>query len=582
MLVDTRELFLEVQSDLLLEARPTVDLETSGLNPWGTRFTKPDYIIGVAVATASGEYYFPFNHDQGRNLPPDLWDFFRLYLSNPDRVFGGFNYKFDQHFLYQAGVEYAPLIEDAMLSAHLLNENEATFTLKGLGNKYIESRADLEEEKLLERLREIGGGKGDMWRLDPREVEPYACDDVRLTRALLALHRPALKHWHLDELFKQICYYSVVTARMEARGLLLDLDRLEDLAADSGNRANESRALLEQEAGKPVNVNSSKQVCSLLGLESSRAEILETLAREDTPRGRLAARVLECRGWSSVNSRYYGPYAESMDASGVLRSSLSLHGTVSGRLSSSKPNLQAVARATEVFRVKEVFVSRPGYTLISMDYSQAEMRLACHYSKEETMTGMIERGEDLHTSTAQRLGIPRDAAKRINFGVIYGIGAGALSDQLKISREKAGEYLEQYHQLYPGFRVLMRACEQAAESQGYIRMWTGRMRRYDEQNPTHKAMSNLIQGGVAEMMRIAILRAAPIVRDLEGFMLLQVHDQVLYEIPDDRVEEAIPVLRDNMEDFDFHPAMRVEVSVGRRWGDLKVWTPPTPTKEGEA
>ena len=187
------------------------------------------------------------------------------------------------------------------------------------------------------------------------------------------------------------------------------------------------------------------------------------------------------------------------------------------------------------------------------------------------MSQLIREGADLHSSTAEALGIPRDAAKRINFGVIYGIGAGALSEQLRIDKKTAYKYLDQYHGLYPQFRVLMNACERMAEEKGHIRMWTGRMRHYDARNPTHKAMSNLIQGGVAEMMRVAITRAYPILHELGGYMILQVHDQVIYELPDEVVEMGVPILKANMENFDFDPAMTVDVSIGDRWGTMKQW-----------
>jgi DNA polymerase-1 len=226
-----------------------------------------------------------------------------------------------------------------------------------------------------------------------------------------------------------------------------------------------------------------------------------------------------------------------------------------------------------VFKVKDVFIARSGYTMVSMDYKQAEMRLASFYAEEETMANLIRNGEDIPSSTAKTLGIPRDAAKRINFGVIYGIGADSLSETLRIPRPTAAGYLKQYHNLYPGFRRLMNACESYANNHSFIRMWTGRKRHYDRANPTHKAMSNLVQGGVAEIMRVTILKLAPVVRDLQGYMLLQVHDNVVFEIPDENVMTAIPILKSIMEDMPFDPAMVVDVSYGKRWGEMQEWQP---------
>lgn len=569
MLIDTIEKFESILPDLLLCRNPVVDVETDGLNAWGTSYSDRNQLIGLAVGTEKESYYFPYRHQTGTNLPFSTWEFFRQYLSNPDRVYGGFNYKFDMHMLWQEGIPYATNIEDAMLSAHLLNENEASFRLKALGDRYLGAGSSQAEAVLMERLKEVGGKKSNMGWLDPVEVEPYATDDVRITRGLLDLHRPALQHWGLMEIWQQINYYSVITAHMENRGILIDVPLVEQYREEALSHLESSNAQLEELVGKPINANSSKQVCEVLGVKSSAARILESLAMHDDRQGRIARAVSEVRGWKSVDSRYYTPYLESIDRNSVLRTSLNLHGTISGRLSSSNPNLQAVARKTDVFRVKDVFIAREGYRLVSMDYSQAEMRLACFYAKEETMAGLIREGADLHTSTAERLGIPRDAAKRINFGVIYGIGANALSEQLRVSKTTAQEYLQQYHQLYPQFRVLMDACIASANRNGYIRMWTGRMRHYDDRNPTHKSMSNLIQGGVAEIMRVAITRAFPILHELGGYMLLQVHDQILYEVPEDRLELAVETLRYNMEDFEFDPKMTVDIGVGSNWGGLQ-------------
>lgn len=584
MLINTPESLEYAKQDMLSCLCPVVDTETDGLNPWGTMSSDPNHIIGISVYAEREAYYFPFRHQAGINLPIESMDFFRWYLSNPDRVFGGFNYKFDMHMLWQEGVPYAPNIEDAMLSAHLLNENEEEFRLKYLGDKYLPGVASHEESvlknKVVAECERLGipcsvvdnnphSWKAKMWVLPPEEVEPYACDDVRITKGLLDLHKPAMQYWQLYDIWKQVCYYAVETAKIECRGVVLDLDLINKYSGEATDMAKEPMARLREMCGYDINVNSSKQVCAFLQIDSSAAEILEVMAEGEG--GEAAKLVMLVRGWLSVKSRYYDPYLRLCDKESVLRTNLNLHGTISGRLSSTNPNLQAVARQTEVFKVKEVFVARPGCTMVSMDYSQAEMRLASFYAKEETMAGLLRNGADPHGSTAKLLGIPRDAAKRINFGVIYGIGKKELAMQLRIPEGKAAGYLKQYHALYPGFRKLMNACEAEAEQNGYIRMWTGRMRHYNAKTPSHKAMSNLVQGGVAEMMRVAIQKASVATRDLQGHILLQIHDQVLSEFPDETVQLAIPVLKAIMETTPFDPPMKVDVHYGRRWGVMEKW-----------
>ena len=590
MLINTLEQLEAIKPSLLACVDPCVDTETDGLNTFGTKFIDPNKMAGISIDDGREAYYFPFRHAQGINLPFECLDFFRVYLSNPDRTFGGFNYKFDQHVTYGDGVEFAPNYEDAMLGVQLLNENEINFKLKELCDRYGIGDGSLQEsilkDKVLEACKSLGifvseaksnvdNWKSKMWVLDPADVEPYACDDVRLTRGLLDLVKPALRYHGLYDIWKQVNYYSFIIGKMEQRGMLLDVDKILQYQAEAEGHIKDAFSRLHKSAGYELNPNSSKQVCSYLDTTSSAAEVLVELMDDGGEIADKAKLIQEARGWSSVNSRYYVPYLESIDNDNVLHCSLNLMGTISGRLSCSKPNLQAVARHTDIFKVKDVFIARPGYTLIQADYKQAEMRLVTFYTKDKIMLDMIESGADLHSATAETLGIPRNAAKRLNFSVVYGIGAEALSTGLRISKNLAQQYLSKYHGLYPGFRKLMKACEQIAETDGAIRMWTGRMRHFNVKEAyTHKAMSNLVQGGVAEVVRVAISKLYPAMRDLGGYMLLQVHDSIMFEVPDENVQTALPVIKSIMEDFEFRPAMGVDIEFGKSWGTLEKWTPP--------
>lgn len=592
MLIDTVEKLNEVIPDMLSCMNPVMDVETNGTDPFGNSSRDGDRIIGIAIGTEREAYYFPFRHDSGRgveeNLPMKCMGFFTAYLSNNNRKFGGHNYKFDEHMIVQDGAEYALNTEDSMLGLHLFNENEENFQLKDTCDRYGIGDGSLQESILQEKViamckaRDIrvsidkkskDNWKGKMWVLPPVDVEPYATDDVRLTRQLLELLSPALQEQGLYDIFKQVNYYSYVTAQMERRGMLLDADLIYKYQEEAKGHSDETSKRLSIVAGYEINVNSSKQVCAFLGgVESSAAEVLDDLILLETPQAENAKMIKEARGWSSVNSRYYTPYLEAMDKDNVLHCSFNLMGTISGRLSCNNPNLQAVARMTEVFKVKDVFIARPGFTLIEADYSQAEMRMASFYGKEENMAGLLMSGADMHTTTAETLGIPRDAAKRINFGVIYGIGAEALHKQIRTNKATAQGYLNKYHKLYPGFKRLYHSCERVAEEQGYIQLWTGRRRHYNVAKAyTHKASSNLIQGNVAEMVRVAMSRLYPAVCDLGGYMLLQVHDSIMIEIPDEQLNMSLVVMKSILEDFSFVPAQVVDIKYGKRWGNMIKW-----------
>lgn len=587
MLINTPEMLEGVKPMLLSCTDPCVDTETTGLSIFGNAKRKQDKVIGISVDVGEDAYYFPFRHLKGTNLPLECMEFFAGYLSNPNRTYGGFNYSFDEHMMATDGIEPAPNFEDAMLAVHLLNENEPSFKLKEICDRYGIGDGSLQEsileDKVFEECQRLGlpcsrnpraenNVKSMMYVLDPADVEPYACDDVRLTRALLDLVKPALRHYGLYDIWKQVNYYSYVVMLMEHRGMLVNPYTIARYREEATHHSKDAKERLNAKAGFDLNPNSSKKVCEFLGVKSSAAERLQELIDAGGEGAERAKLVQEARGWLSVDSRYYTPYIEAMDANNTLHCSLNLIGTYTGRLSCSNPNLQAVAKQTEVFKVKDVFEARPGFVLIQADYKQAEMRLVTHYTKDKTMRELIEADADLHTATAEMLGIPRNAAKRINFSVIYGIGYRKLAENLRVEQHVAKDYLDRYHALYPGFRKLMYQCEDFAKRNGYIKMWTGRMRHFNvpDADP-HKAMSNLIQGGVSEIVRVAISRLFPAMLDIGGYMLLQVHDSVIFEVPEDQLNVALPTIKTIMEDFDFVPAVGVDVEYGRSWGTFQKW-----------
>lgn len=353
----------------------------------------------------------------------------------------------------------------------------------------------------------------------------------------------------------------------------IDKDMIERYRVEAVDHYADAQKRLSAAAGYELNPNSSKKVCEFLKVESSAAEALVDVIDAGGQDAENAKLVQEARGWKSVDSRYYTPYLQAVDEHGDLHCSLNLIGTYTGRLSCSNPNLQAVAKHTDVFKVKDVFTARPGYVMAQADYKQAEMRLVTHYTKDPIMKELIENDADLHSETANRLGIPRQAAKRLNFSVIYGIGYRKLAENLREDPAKAKDYLEKYHALYPGFRKLMSQCEEFAKQYGYIQMWTGRMRHFNvpDADP-HKAMSNLIQGGVAEIVRVAISRLYPAMHDIGANMLMQVHDSIIFEIPEDQINVALPTIERIMSDFDFDPKPGVDIEYGYSWGLFQKWS----------
>ena len=588
MLIDTVEKLEAIKPSLLACTDPTVDTETTGLSIFGNAERKRDVVIGYAIHDGHEAYYLPVRHLQGNNLPLlTTLEFLSKYLSDPNRTYGGWNYNYDMHMMQFDGIDMVPNIEDAMLALHLLNENEPNFKLKDVADRYNIGDGSLQEsileDKVFEECKRLGyecsrspraanNTKSMMYVLRPEDVEPYACDDVRLTRELLNFVRPALEHFSLYKIWKQINYYSYIICKMEHIGMHIDPGIIKKYQSEAVEKLADAQKRLNEAAGFELNPNSSKKVCEFLGVSSSSAEILTNVIDAGGRDAENAKLVQEARGWKSVDSRYYTPYLQAMDADNNLHCSLNLIGTYTGRLSCSNPNLQAVAKSTEVFKVKDVFTARPGYLMIQADYKQAEMRLVTHYTRDPLMKELIENDADLHSETANRLGIPRQAAKRLNFSVIYGIGAKHLSESLRVELLVARDYLEKYHGLYPGFRKLMYQCEDFAKEYGYIEMWTGRLRHFNvPAADPHKAMSNLIQGGVAEIVRVAISRLYPAISDIGGRMLMQVHDSIIFEVPEDQINIALSTIKLIMEDFDFDPKPGVDIEYGYSWGLFQKW-----------
>lgn len=585
MLIDDSSEYADAMNFL---AKPhdemVVDLETTGLDMWGK-----DRLCGIAILADGKSFYFPFRHggaDTPGNIPLKKLPDFKKILTRPTTTYIGWNYKFDMQMLQADGIDLPSRIEDPMLAAHLMNENEYDYTeggkvlfrngkpvtvyrLKELSDRYLHPESSLEEAVLIEKIIAAGyaktkkKAKGEMWRLPASDVAAYAEQDVWLTQQMRDFYKPHLINWKLYDIWQEVNDYERVITQMEINGMAIDPALTERYIEEANLHTAGLEKQIAEMAGYDINLLSAKQVNAFLGVQSSAKDILEDM---DTP---AAHAIREYRKWSKVNSTYYEQYLQKMDALYRLHASFFLVGTVTGRLACAHPNLQAIPRKTLEYKVKDIFLAWPDHVLVFADYSQAEMRLGTHYAQEKRMAEKILRGADTHTETAIELGIPRDAAKRINFGIIYDIGKTSLARQLKIEEILADSYLTRYRAMYPGFKALSRRASKTAMERGYIRMWTGRIRHYDQYNPPRKAMSNLIQGGVAEIIRKTMLRLDQEVP--EAKMVLQVHDSIGFQIPRAKLNRLLPKIKRICEDYDFTLPMPVDIEYGLRWGAAKKW-----------
>lgn len=569
MLVTDVSNFNDILPRLRAAAYLVVDLETQGVRPFsGQR------LCGIAIWTPQDDcsYYFSFRHAEGNNLPLEvLPELLNIIWSKPSI---GWNYKFDVLFLLQEQVFTEPPVDmrDVMTAAFLMNENEENFKLKDTAVWYLDVHSADAQEALVDELRRRKLGKGDIWHLPAVLVAPYAETDVRLTARLYDFYSHHLQRWSLYSLWEDYNAYLRVLTRLEFHGMLLDVLLIQEYIQESAERSVVIQAEIEQAAGYKINLNSSKQVQAWLHLRSTAKDILETM-QDEHPHIKL---LLEFRQWSKVSGTYYRPYLEFMDKAASIHPNFNIIGTYTGRLSCSGPNMQAIPRKDEehssTYKVKNVFLARPGRVLIQADYSQAEIRVASFYAKEERMLALLAQGADIHTITAQRLNIPRHVAKTLNFSVIYGIGAAALAKNLRVSEKEARAFLNAYRAEYPGFRKLYYKAQEVATERGFIQFFTGRLRRFNTNTArtpfTHNASSNLIQGTVADITRLAMTRLD---RELpEARQILTVHDSIIFEVQQEDLFECLPIIKNTMEDippFD----LKVDIAYGECWGKLTDW-----------
>lgn len=575
--VDTLEKLNKIKATLEACNEPAIYVKPTGSDLYGSAKGAKDKALGIAISVDDDDFYFPLRHAVGLNAPLSLLRYIKLYLGNRRCI------------LWDACMQLQVLANDdidlrvsrdGMLGMHLFNEREKSFALDDIAAKYGIGH-DLITEKSFEAeikhnlasfgiITNLRARANDVHMTLPETMGEYACQKASIARQTTLFLVPALKAQDLLGIWEGLNKYAYATYKMMQAGIRIDMPLLEKYMAEAKLNYQIAVNDLCELAGRQINPSSPKEVCDLFGTMSADKEILNDIVNEGGDNGRMAVLVLEAKAWKKAANTYYAPYKKKVDANNDLHCSYNMVGTYTGRLSCASPNLQAVAKRTDTYKVKDVFVAREGCILIQADYKQAEMRLAAHYAKDEKLCSIIESGVDMHEDTANAIGMPREVAKRINFSVLYGVGYNTLSKIAGISVDEARDYLERFHDLYPGFRKLAGSYEGMAIRNGYITLWTGRRQHFEVIGAeTHKAMANLIQGGVAEMMRISVTRLHEELAKVKGRLLLQVHDSVLVEVPTVYVADALDLIRDIMCDFNFTPRPDVDLSYGKTWGSLE-------------
>jgi DNA polymerase-1 len=380
-------------------------------------------------------------------------------------------------------------------------------------------------------------------------------------------------------------------ARMERRGITIDRQVLSRLSGEFAQTAARLEAEIQELAGEPINVGSPKQIGDIMfgkmglpggsktktGAWSTSAQILDELAEQghDFPR-----KILDWRQVSKLKSTYTDALPEYVNSqTNRVHTTYALAATTTGRLSSNEPNLQNIpVRNEEGRKIRRAFIATPGHKLVSADYSQIELRLLAEIADIPVLKQAFRDGLDIHAMTASEMfGVPvqgmpgeiRRRAKAINFGIIYGISAFGLANQLGIPREEAAAYIKKYFERFPGIRAYMDTTRDFCREHGYVTTLFGRKCHYPDiksPNPSHRAFNERaainarLQGSAADIIRRAMARMdeALAAKKLSAKMLLQVHDELIFEVPDDEVAATLPVVQHVMQDAPF-PAVLLSV-----------------------
>jgi DNA polymerase-1 len=451
----------------------------------------------------------------------------------------------------------------------------------------------------------LGGGKSaitfDLVPID--EASPYAAEDADITLRLWQQFKPKLHNAKVTTVYETLERPLVpVLARMEMAGIKVDRDTLSRMSNAFAQKMAGLEAEIHELAGQPFNIGSPKQLGEILfdnmaleggkkgktGAYATGADVLEDLASEGHV---LPARVLDWRQLSKLKSTYTDALQDHINAeTGRVHTSYSIAGANTGRLASTDPNLQNIpVRSEEGRRIREAFVAEPGNVLVSLDYSQIELRILAHIAGIDALKLAFKQGVDIHALTAsQMFNVPLDEmtpdvrrqAKAINFGVIYGISGFGLARNLRIPRAEAQNFIDTYFERFPGIKDYMNDTKAFAKQHGYVQTLFGRKIHTPEINASgpragfaqRAAINAPIQGTAADVIRRAMIRMDDAIADLPAKMLLQVHDELLFEVAEDSVDALIERARDVMENA-ANPAVHISVPLtvdagtGANWAE---------------
>jgi len=575
-----------------------VDVESTSTDPMAAK------LVGLAITAQEGKgYYVVVGHRDAANLQLEkVGRVLAPLLQDPAIPKYAHNANYDLTVLAEHGLDVTPVACDTMIAEWLLNPGSRNLGLKNLAW----NRLGIEMTPISQL---IGSGKKQitMDRVAVEKAAPYACADVDMTLRLASQLLPELQEKELWPLYSEVEMPLVpVIVDMQRAGVKLDVETLTRMSRQLGERLGELQTEIEAYVGRAININSTQQLSVVLfdemdlalpwmrrgksGHYSTAADVLEKI-RDKHP---VVELILEHRQLSKLK----GTYVDALPAlvnprTGRVHTSYNQTGSVTGRFSSSNPNLQNIPIRTEQGReIRRAFVAEEGWLLLAADYSQVELRVLAHISGDPTMLDAFARGEDIHASTAAAIyDVPLDevtsdqrrVAKMTNFAISYGVTGFGLAERTGLDPKDAEAFIQTYFETYPRVKEYIDRTHEQARDQGYVETLLGRRRYFHELGTTSRVHGNVrqqayrmainapIQGTAADILKVAMnrlwreLRA----RGLRSRMILQVHDELVLEVPERELDEAASLVIGTMEGaYALDAPLKVDAKMGGNWLEM--------------
>ncbi|MDD4878875.1 MAG: DNA polymerase I [Candidatus Omnitrophica bacterium] len=566
-----------------------LDFETTGTDPLSC---EP---VGISFCWEEGAaYYVPIGDVKGGFDKEVLFGKLKPILEDKKKLKIGQNIKYEQLLLAVNGVNMEGPVFDTMVASYLLNPSKLNHNLEDITLEYL----NLKKTPITDLIG-VGKKKITMKEVEIEKIKDYCCQDSDAAFRLKDVLEGQLEEKNLGKLFHEVEMPLLgCLAAMELTGVAIDVDYLAKMSKEMEKRLEKTTAEIYEIAGTEFNINSPKQLSEILFVKmklpvvkktktghSTDVEVLEALSAVHA----LPALLLKYREVSKLKSTYVDALPQLVNPrTGRVHTSFNQTVTATGRLSSSDPNFQNIPIKTEMGKqIRRAFVAgEKGWVILSADYSQIELRILAHFSQDKELLDAFDNGRDIHTHTASLIfGVRegevtpemRSIAKTVNFGIIYGMSPFGLSRELKIEVSKAKEFIDAYFEKYGRVKTFLEDLVDEARENGYVTTILNRRRYLPEINSQNNSVRQFaeraainapIQGSAADLIKIAMINIHNVLKEkkLDSKMILQVHDELVFEVPGDEVEETKKIVKTRMEEVvKLTVPVKVQVKAGKNW-----------------